>query len=67
MLHRIHTKQYGVTVKPTMSFDEKGHRRNHLTYFAAGAEGSGAKPAAFYPTVDSFIGEGGTYTHPKAV
>ena len=67
MLHRIHTKQYGVTVKPTMSFDEKGHRRNHLTYFAAGAEGSGAKPAAFYPTVDSFIGEGGTYTHPEAV
>ncbi len=67
MLHRIHTKQYGVMVKPTMSFDEKGHRRNHLTYFVAGAEGSGAKPAAFYPTVDSFIGEGGTYTHPKAV
>lgn len=67
MLHRIHTRQYGVTVTPTMSFDEKGHRRNHLTYFAAGAEGSGEKPVSFYPTVDSFIGEGGTFTHPEAV
>lgn len=67
MLHRIHTKQYGVTVTPTMSFDEKGHRRNHLTYFVAGAEGNGAKPVSFYPTVDSFVGEGGTYTHPEAV
>lgn len=67
MLHRIHTQQYGITVKPTMSFDEKGHRRNHLIYFVAGAEGNGAKPLSFYPTVDSFIEEGGTFTHPKAV
>lgn len=67
MLHRIHTQQYGVTVKPTMSFDEKGHRRNHLTYFAAGASGTGEKPVSFYPTVDSFIGEGGSFTHPAAI
>lgn len=67
MLHRICTRQYGVTVKPTMSFDEKGHRRNHLTYFAAGASGDGKKPISFYPTVDAFIGEGGTFTHPAAV
>ncbi|MDE7429214.1 MAG: cellobiose phosphorylase, partial [Lachnospiraceae bacterium] len=67
MLHRIHTQKYGVTVKPTMSFDEKGHRRNHLTYFVAGVDGEGVKPLSFYPTVDSFIGEGGTFTHPEAV
>lgn len=67
MLHRIHTRPYGVTVKPTMSFDEKGHRRNHLTYFVAGVDGEGARPVSFYPTVDSWIGEGGTFTHPAAV
>lgn len=67
MLHRIHTKPYGVTVTPTMSFDEKGHRRNELIYFAAGAEGKGTKPVSFYPTVDAFLGEGGTFTHPEAV
>lgn len=67
MLHRIQTQKYGVTVKPTMSFDEKGHRRNHLTYFVAGSAGSGREPLSFYPTVDAFIGEGGTFIHPEAV
>ena len=67
MLHRIHTQKYGITVKPTMSFDEKGHRRNHLTYFVAGATGDGVEPISFYPTVDAFIGEGGTFIHPEAV
>ena len=67
MLHRIHTQKYGVAVKPTMSFDEKGHRRNYLTYFVAGADGNGARPVSFYPTVDLFLGEGGTFTHPEAV
>lgn len=67
MLHRIRTSQYGVLVKPTMSFDEKGHRRNHYIYFVEGVTGKGEAPVSFYPTVDSFIGEGGTYTHPRAL
>ncbi|MDO4307419.1 MAG: cellobiose phosphorylase [Eubacteriales bacterium] len=67
MLHRIHTDRYGVLVKPTMSFDEKGHRRNHQIYFVEGMTGNGEAPVSFYPTVDSFLGEGGTFTHPKAV
>ena len=67
MLHRIRTKEYGVTVKPTMSFDERGHRKNDLIYFVMGVQGNGESPVSFYPTVDSFIGEGGTFTHPKAV
>lgn len=67
MLHRISTQDCGVCVKPTMSFDEKGHRRNRYTYFVMGMAENNEKPAAFYPTVDAFIGEGGTFTHPKAV
>lgn len=67
MLHRIQTGEYGVFVKPTMSFDEKGHRRNHKIYYVQGVDASGAAPEAFYPTVDGFIGEGGTFTHPMAV
>ncbi len=66
MLHRIRTQEYGVTVTPTMSFDEKGHRRNYRTYFVLGC-GTSGKPEAFYPTVEAFLGEGGTFTHPKAV
>lgn len=67
MLHRIRTTDNAVLVKPTMSFDEKGHRRNHLTYFVAGAAENGEAPIGFYPTVDSFIGEGGSFLRPGAI
>lgn len=66
MLHRIRTTEYGVLVKPTMSFDEKGHRENHRIYYVLGAW-EGGKPATFYPTVESFLGEGGTFLRPRAV
>ncbi len=67
MLHRLQTTEHGVLVKPTMSFDEKGHRENHKIYYVLGSTGMGECPAAFYPTVDSFIGEGGTFLKPRAV
>ncbi|MDO4338866.1 MAG: cellobiose phosphorylase [Eubacteriales bacterium] len=67
MLHRIKTTENGVLVCPTMSFDERGHHPNSLVYYAAGCTGSGQAPQSFYPTVEEFIGEGGTYIHPRAV
>ena len=67
MLHRIKTTDHGVLVKPTMSFDEKGHRENRKIYYVLGSTGAGEKPVAFYPTVDSFLGEGGTFLKPRAV
>lgn len=67
MLHRIKTTTHGVLVCPTMSFNEKGHRPSHQIYYAAGCTGSGHAPERFYPTVEDFIGEGGTYTHPRSV
>ena len=67
MLHRIRTTEHGVCVKPTMSFDEKGHRENRRTYYVLGAAGDGGAPAGFYPTVQEFLGEGGTFLRPRAV
>ena len=67
LLHRIHTTDYGVCVKPTLSFDERGHRKNELTYFVCGITGNGKKPANFYPITEEFIGEGGTLLRPKKV
>lgn len=67
MLHRIETTADGVLVCPTMSFDEKGHRPNHKIYYVLGCKGDGTKPTGFFPTVESFLGEGGFYTHPQAV
>ena len=67
MLHRIWTGDNGVMVRPTMSFDERGHRPNHKIYYVWGCGPDGQKPEGFYPTVEDFLGEGGTYLHPRAV
>ncbi len=67
MLHRIKASHNGVLVSPTMSFDEKGHRPNHCIYYVTGSDGQGNPPVSFYPTVEDFIGEGGSFTHPRAV
>lgn len=67
MLHRIRTNESSILVCPTMSFDEKGHRPNHKIYHVSGFTGSGNMAESFYPTVEDFIGEGGTYTHPRAI
>lgn len=67
LLHRIKTTDYGVYVKPTLSFDERGHRKNDLTYFVCGITGAGEKPADFYPLAEDFIGEGGSFTNPQKI
>lgn len=67
LLHRAYVTQDGVCVQPVLSFDERGHRRNFTSYFVAGAESDGTKPVSFYPVVEDFIGEGGSFEAPKAV
>jgi cellobiose phosphorylase len=67
MLHRARCDRYGVLVKPTLSFDERGHHPNNLTYAVLGVEGDGTAPAGFYPVMEDFIGEGGAWDWPEAV
>lgn len=67
MLHRIRTEDNGITVCPTMSFDERGHRMNDTIYYVYGFGPEGQKPDSFYPTVEGFLGEGGTFTRPRTV
>ena len=67
LLHRITVTEEGILVTPTMSFDERGHQRNYRTYYVLGAAGNGGKPNGFFPTVESFIGEGGSLTHPRSL
>ncbi|MGN0142093.1 MAG: GH36-type glycosyl hydrolase domain-containing protein [Roseburia sp.] len=67
LLHRITTTEYGVEVTPTLSFDERGHRHNDVTYFVCGIDGKGAAPVGFHPVVEEFIGEGGNFERPLAV
>ena len=67
LLHQVETQEEGVCVKPTMSFDERGHRKNNTTYFTLGITGDGKKPVSFFPIAEDFIGEGGSYINPRAI
>lgn len=67
LLHRIETTDTGVLVTPTLSFDERGHQVNHMTYYCVGWSGNGEKPVDFYPTAEDFVGEGGNFERPYAI
>ncbi len=67
LLHRITTTENGVLVTPTLSFDERGHQRNNKTYFVCGYMKDGRTPVDFYPSVEDYIGEGGSFDCPRAV
>lgn len=67
LLQRIHTHTHGVLVRPTLSFDERGHQPNTVTYGVLGFEADGAPPVGFFPLVEEFIGEGGNFEWPEEV
>ena len=66
MLHRIETTRNGVIVNPTMTFNERGHLINKNLYGVFGGSENG-KPVGFYPIVEDFIGDGGSFENPRAV
>ncbi|HVN52991.1 MAG TPA: cellobiose phosphorylase [Anaerolineaceae bacterium] len=67
LLQRVECRAAGVLVCPTLSFDERGHRPNRVTYAVLGVEGDGTRPAGFFPLVEDFIGEGGSLDWPAGV
>jgi cellobiose phosphorylase len=67
LLNRTFCDTYGVLVKPTLSFDERGHQPNTLIYSVLGVEADGTPPEGFFPIVEDFIGEGGSLDWPQAV
>ncbi len=66
LLNRVFLKEYGIMVKPTMRFDEKGHFPNTKTYFVLSYLNNQQKPEKFYPTLESFTGAG-SLIHPQAL
>ena len=67
LLHRTVTDKKGVFVTPTLSFDERGHQKNHVTYYVCGMEEDGTAPVGFMPVVEDYIGEGGSFEAPQSV
>ena len=67
LLHRTVVKENGIYVTPVLSFDERGHQKNDTIYFVCGTTGNGENPTDFYPSVEEFVGDGGSFLNPEAV
>ena len=64
LLNRIEVDDFGVILKPVMSFDERGHILNQVKYFVLGAGPDLQPPRYIYPCLETFIGEGGSLDRP---
>ncbi len=58
LLNRIHLDKYGIFLKPTLSFDEEGHKENKATYFCLGFQDNCIAALGQFPTLDYFSGKG---------
>jgi cellobiose phosphorylase len=67
LLGRVYTTAAGIEVQPAMTFDERGHKRNSVTYNVWGVDDLGNKPIGSFPSTEEFIGEGGCLEWPEAV
>lgn len=67
LLHRVRCHSHGVVLRPTMSFDERGHQPNDVSYAVLGTDEDGAPPLGFFPLTAGFIGEGGSLDWPQAI
>lgn len=67
LLNRALVTEYGVENRPTLTFDERGHKANNIAYGAFAARCDGTKPIAFEASVEEWIGEGGDLERPACV
>jgi cellobiose phosphorylase len=67
LINRLERLEAGVTVKPLILFDERGHKYNDFIYYSLGTEGDGTLPSGAFPSVHDFIGEKGSFEWPEAV
>ncbi|UCD15824.1 MAG: cellobiose phosphorylase [Candidatus Omnitrophota bacterium] len=57
LLNRVSLNKYGIFLKPTMIFNEKGHKLNKTTYFVLGFQDNNIPALGQFPTLDYFCGE----------
>lgn len=67
LMQRITLEENGIVVKPTIHHDERGHEPNDTSYFVYGSDESGQAAVEMFPTVEEFIGKGGTLDWPGTV
>jgi len=66
LLNRISLNKYGIFLKPTLSFDEEGHKVNKTTYFCLGFQDNCIAPLGQFPTLDYFSGIG-NLSNPQSI
>jgi cellobiose phosphorylase len=67
LLNRVILDKHGVIVRPTLSFNEAGHKPNRDLYFVLGWDEKRKAPQALFPTRESFCGEAGDLEEPLSV
>jgi cellobiose phosphorylase len=67
LLQRITLHKFGVISKPTLAFDESGHKPNKTTYFVLGWDEKFRPLQYIYPTQEMFCGDGGDLEAPESV
>lgn len=66
LLHRVTLQKHGIDLCPTLTFDERGHKKGEVTYRVWGGGENGEAPVGFVPLVQDFVGSG-SYDWPEAV
>jgi cellobiose phosphorylase len=56
-----------VVVKPTLSFDEAGHKKNLTSYFVLGIDQKSHSPEYIYPTQEEFTGLSSDLEAPEVI
>ena len=67
LLQRIQKEKFGVVVRPTLLFDESGHKKNPTSYFVLATDEKYGPPEYIYPTQEEFTGEASDLEAPDAV
>jgi cellobiose phosphorylase len=63
LLNQIKIVDQGILLKPSLSFDERGHQENHVIY-SVFVSSPHLKINRYIPILDTYIG-GGSYQYPK--
>ena len=67
LLNRAEGLSHGFCFKPTMNFDERGHRLNNVSYFVLGFEADGSAPIGGWADLAEFCGPRFGLDRPEAV
>lgn len=67
LLNRATIVKNGIINKPTLSFDERGHVKNDISYGVFINGQNNEEAIAYNPKLQDFVGEGGTLDWPKSL